>query len=385
MQAFVVTLPSGQRYWTVVDERWLPVIPADRFLRFVRFGQDRAESTTKAYAGAVALFLTWCDHTGRAWHTAADDMASFVLWLRFTPKGAGEAVVRPGPGARPVRGERRINVILVAVRAFLLFAVSDGQVAGHVVAQLYDVADTRDLPSAARGEDRGPRQRLAARHRLKEPQRPVTRLADAEIVAMLEATRSARDKVILLLMARAGLRRGEVVGLRREDMHLLLDNAVLGCRIEGSHLHVVPRENSNGARAKSRRARQVPLDRLVVQALDLYAGERAACRAADDCDFLLVNLRREPLGAPMRPGRINELVGELGRRARVVGATPHRGRHAFGSNVIDAGGSLDEVQALLGHASPSSSQVYLHPDQQRLRDAVDRVHASRPDSELVRR
>ena len=249
----MVTLPSGQRYWTVVDERWLPVSPADRFLRFVRFGQDRAESTTKAYAGAVALFLIWCDRTGRAWHTAADDMASFILWLRFTPKGARDTVVRPGPGARPVRGERRINVVLVAVRAFLLFAVSDGQVAGYVIGQLYDVADTRDLPSAARGEENGgPRQRLAARHRLKEPERPVTRLADAEIVAMLEETRSARDKVILLLMARAGLRRGEVVGLRRGDMHLLLDNAVLGCRIEGSHLHVVARENSNGARAKSR-------------------------------------------------------------------------------------------------------------------------------------
>jgi site-specific recombinase XerD len=48
-------------------------------------------------------------------------------------------------------------------------------------------------------------------------------------------------------------------------------------------------------------------------------------------------------------------------------------RHAFGSNLADAGALLDEIQRLLGHASPSSSQVYLHPSQARLRAAVERV------------
>jgi site-specific recombinase XerD len=40
---------------------------------------------------------------------------------------------------------------------------------------------------------------------------------------------------------------------------------------------------------------------------------------------------------------------------------------------LDAGGSIDEVQELLGHASISSSQVYLHPAPERLRAAVERV------------
>jgi site-specific recombinase XerD len=43
---------------------------------------------------------------------------------------------------------------------------------------------------------------------------------------------------------------------------------------------------------------------------------------------------------------------------------------------MDAGGTIDEVQQLLGHASISSSQVYLHPAPQRLRDAVERVGQS---------
>jgi site-specific recombinase XerD len=52
---------------------------------------------------------------------------------------------------------------------------------------------------------------------------------------------------------------------------------------------------------------------------------------------------------------------------------PHALRHGFASNVLDAGGSIDEVQELLGHASISSSQVYLHPAPERLRAAVERV------------
>jgi transposase-like protein len=66
--------------------------------------------------------------------------------------------------------------------------------------------------------------RLRAEHRLHEPETPVDRASDEEIVALVKACRSARDRLIVLLMARAGLRRGEVAGLRRSDLHLLVDN-----------------------------------------------------------------------------------------------------------------------------------------------------------------
>ncbi|MEV7244479.1 hypothetical protein AB0N92_24990 [Streptomyces sp. NPDC093248] len=47
-----------------------------------RFGRDQAESTTRTYAGAVALYLTWCRCTGRDWTTAAGRLGSFMFWLR---------------------------------------------------------------------------------------------------------------------------------------------------------------------------------------------------------------------------------------------------------------------------------------------------------------
>jgi len=75
----------------------------------------------------------------------------------------------------------------------------------------------------------------------------------------------------------------------------------------------------------------------------------------------------------------------LSRRAGLDPAPrPHQLRHAFGSNVADAGGSVDEIQQLLGHAWSSSTQVYLHPDPSRLRTAVDRVPSPRAIGDSTR-
>jgi len=102
-------------------------------------------------------------------------------------------------------------------------------------------------------------------------------------------------------MARAGLRRCELCGLRRSDAHLLADSQVLGCGVPRAHLHVERRDNPNGAWAKSRRQRVVPLDSLVVQAFDAYMFERPAVPQAADSDFLMVNLPRAPIGSPKPP------------------------------------------------------------------------------------
>ena len=231
VQAFLVRMPSGVQYWTVVDGELRVVPVADAYLRHVRFGRDDAESTTKSYAGAVTLFLTWCELTGAEWCTAAERMGSFILWLRHSPSGPHRAgsVVVAGPGAEPVRGPRRINAVLAAVRGFLCFAVDQGEDGAW------------------------------------------------------------RLRMLVLVLCRAGLRRSEAVGLHREDIHFLVDSSALGCDFPGSHLHVVRRDNVNGAWAKSRHSRRVPVDHLVVQAYDQYVLERDAVAdaAVSRSDFVL--------------------------------------------------------------------------------------------------
>ena len=322
-RAFAVRLPSAQVYWTVLGDDLRPVPDVDEFLRHLRFGRGCAEATTESYARSLALFLTWTSLVGLEIWSAVYRLTGFMLWL----------------GSSGRRGPRRVNGVVGAVREFCKHAVASGAAPPALLAVLYEAGDDRWLPDEVRGEALTPRGIARARHRLPVAEEPVDRAAEAEVVALAQACRSARDRFIVLGLAR-GLRRGELVSLRREDVHFAADSTTLGCLVHGEHLHVVRRDVApRGAFAKSRRSRMVPADGLLVQAWDAYWWERAACRAADDCDFVLVNLSRPPLGAPMRPGAINELLAALSRRAgldRLV--RPHMLRHGFATDVLDAGG-----------------------------------------------
>jgi integrase/recombinase XerD len=378
---FQVRLPSGDRYWTVVDTAYRPVAEADEWLLYIRLGRDRAESTTEAYARSLVLFLDWCAAGGLDWRQAPYQFGRFVYWVQHYDPGA------PAPAQlRVVRGPRRVNAVLAAVREFFKYAVAVRLVDKAVLDALFDLVEDYDLPAEVRGDRPGLRLRSRPRHKLSEPARVVDAASDEEVVALLKACRNARDRFIVLALWRVGNRRGELTGLRMEDVHFVPDATGLGCRVCGEHLHVHRRANPNGATAKSRRSRTVPADWFVVQAHDQYMLERGACRQARRCDFLLVNLFREPLGAPMRPKALNELLADLSRRAGLASAIhPHQLRHSMATNVAAAGGTLDEIRELLGHAAITSSQVYLHPSPDRLRDAVDRVELPRAVSGEVLR
>jgi integrase/recombinase XerD len=379
VRAFRVRMPSGAAYWTVIDAELQVVKEADRFLMKLRLSKGRAESTTKSYAGAIALFMRWCMATGRDWRTAARDLSSFILWLKWDSSRADRRPrVASSPGMEAARGARRINIVLVAIRGFLSHAVTEKDVPGWVLEQLYQLGDSRDLPLQAQSEDGTMRYRLRAQHRLPEAESEVDRASDEEIVAMFRACRSARDRLLVLLLSRVGLRRGQAAGLRRSDVHLLMDSAALGCRAEGAHLHIVRRQNPNDAWSKSKRSLVLPVDFLVVQAFDQYALERHERLGAAGSDFVLVNLFREPLGSPVTPDAIGETVEALARRAALDRkVAPHMMRHAMASNVADSGGELDEIQMLLGQKHPESARPYLHPASSRLRAAIDRVPSPR--------
>jgi hypothetical protein len=113
-RSFKVALPSGVRYWTVIDGSYRPVVEVDDFLLACRLGRDRAESTTQAYATSIGLFLQWCNDSGIAWTDAASHLSRLLFWLQhYDPHRT-----RLANDERPVRGPRRVNAVLSAVREF---------------------------------------------------------------------------------------------------------------------------------------------------------------------------------------------------------------------------------------------------------------------------
>jgi integrase/recombinase XerD len=136
VRAVLVRLPSGARYWAVLDENVTVVPAADAFLRHVRFGRDGAESTTTSYEYSTVLFLRWCERTDRTWTEGAGHLGSSMTWLRHAgPQASGDgpaggAAVLAGPGTAPARSGRRMNGLLTAVRGMTVHAAAAGEAPG---------------------------------------------------------------------------------------------------------------------------------------------------------------------------------------------------------------------------------------------------------------
>ncbi len=97
MRALRVEVAATLAYWTVVNDDYEVVPAADAFLRHLRFGAGRAEGTTKAYARDLALFLSWCERTGRDLTEGIRALGPFVTMLNTTPVesvGAGQCTSR---------------------------------------------------------------------------------------------------------------------------------------------------------------------------------------------------------------------------------------------------------------------------------------------------
>jgi integrase/recombinase XerD len=369
VQSLRVALSDTLAYWTVVDDDWCPVLVADtylRHLRHLRLGAGRAEGTTRSYAGDLACYLSWCEQTGRDLLGGVKALSMFVAMLKTTP------VARAGAGQGRPRSSRRINHLLAVVRELYKHAVADGTIDARVLALLYEVGDDRYLPAELKPEGSGLRYRARPRHvqRSERPGRPVAVRQD-EVEALLRASRSWRDRFLLVLLWFCGLRIGEALGLRRSDLHFASSASVLGCSIPGPHLHVVDRGNSNGARAKSGK-RAVPVRAEILAFYDRYLAEREACPAGEACDFVLVNLYHEPIGRPMSADTVRKwLAGLSGRAGLERTLVPHMFRHATANELLRRGAAIDVVKELLGHASIETTQMYLNPDADALREAVD--------------
>jgi integrase/recombinase XerD len=91
-----------------------------------------------------------------------------------------------------------------------------------------------------------------------------------QFAGLMAACRTWRDRSILALLGRAGLRRGEAATLRMEDVHLAESSHEVGCAEPGPHVQVRRREDLDGGAVKGLDPRIVPADDLVVFCLDQY-------------------------------------------------------------------------------------------------------------------
>ena len=371
---------DGRVGWTVVDDAYVEHERAAAWLRVLLDAQGRSVGTAQAYAGRLALYLTWAGAAGvEPVAPKVDQLASFARWLERTPSRKHRRgrerrrAVEPNVVAMgPARSPATVEGILAAVVEFVRFGAGRGWCEPGVAERLSFRAE---LAFAPRSWDRGERtgrpvvnRRVVRRRRA---QRAPETLSPTQVGELVDACSNIRDRFVVEALYATGLRVAELCGLRLSDLHLVPSAAHLGCQVAGAHLHVVRRENNeNGALAKSVWPRVVPVTKDLVVCCDAYRFERDAVGPAAESDYLLVNLWRAPLGRAMTPDAVERLFVRLSARVGFR-ARPHMLRHSFASEVALATKDPALVKELLGHASVASTDVYLHARWDDMRAAVD--------------
>jgi integrase/recombinase XerD len=153
---------------------------------------------------------------------------------------------------------------------------------------------------------------------------------------VLDGCEHLRDRLLFALLLDTGLRIGEALGLRHEDIALA-----------ERQVSVIPRPNANRVRAKSGRSREVPAS---AELMRLYADYLNREYGALDSDYVFVNLWGCPQGRPLTYSAVYDLVERLRRRTG-IDFEPHQFRHTYATWLLRKGAGMESVKELLGHAS----------------------------------
>jgi integrase/recombinase XerD len=162
-----------------------------------------------------------------------------------------------------------------------------------------------------------------------------------------------RDRALLELMYAAGLRVSEVSHLTLNDLNA-----------EAGFLRTV---------GKGSKERIVPVGKQAIHWLQRYVAEARPhlSRRAPSRPEIFLSTRGQMLNT-------KTIWGLVQKYARIAGITkhlsPHTLRHSFATHLLNNGGDLRVIQEMLGHADISTTQIYTHVDQSRLKDTHYRFH-----------
>lgn len=163
-----------------------------------------------------------------------------------------------------------------------------------------------------------------------------------------------RDSAMLELLYSCGLRSQEILSLKMGDLDLELREV----RVRG----------------KGRKVRVVPIGLPATEAMERYLETgRSALLKLDrrDEDAVFLSRRGRPLSRSDVRRRLIRRIRDVGGASQV---SPHTLRHSFATHLLEGGADIREIQELLGHASPSTTQVYTHVSPTHLRQVYRTSH-----------
>lgn len=305
----------------------------ESFLDMISAERGASPNTLTAYRRDILDFALACARTGRGLKTAGREH------VRKHLASLSAASLKPSTQARK----------LSALRRFYGFLYAENIRADDPCGAVETPRLSRPLPKILSAED-------------------TLKLLDTARGAADENPESIRLVCIIEILYASGLRVSELVGL-----------PLAAVRTNERFVHV---------RGKGGHERLAPLGTFAREALDAYLVVREEFlpkRASAAATRFLFPSRGSEGHLTRR--RCHQMLKDLALKAGIDPdrLSPHVLRHAFATHLVEGGADLRSVQTLLGHADISTTQIYTHVAQDRLKRTVESAHPLARKKQAIRR
>jgi len=338
---------SAAESWTLLGDDQVPLEPVERFLGYLT-SIEKSPNTVKAYAHDLKDWFGYLAGHGLDWQAVTvEDVAGFVAWLRLPVAGrGGNVAVLPAVESHCTAAS--VNRKLAALTSFCEFHARHGvRLAGLLTAMQpagRRGAATSYKPFLHHVTKNQPQRRSVIKLKTSRPRPKVLTAAEAQMI--LDACGHLRDRLLFALLLDCGVRIGEALGLRHEDIGIA-EQAVT----------VTPRRNDNRSRAKAGISRTIPAS---AELMRLYADYLTREYGSLDSDYVFVNLWSRPYGRPWTYPAVYDLVLRLRERTG-IDFGPHQYRHTYATWLLRRGAGMETVKECLGHASITTTiDAYSH-------------------------
>jgi integrase/recombinase XerD len=287
----------------------------DEYLAHLRYERRLADHTLESYARDLNLLAAFAVGRSRSLEVLTRrDLEAFVRELMTEG-----------------RSPRSVARLVAAVRGFYRFLAVHQRIADNPAVDLQAPRAWKVLPRFLDAED-------------------VERLLQAPDIS---TPRGLRDRALIELLYATGLRVSELVDLRPQDLYL-----------DAGYLT---------ATGKGRKQRVVPVGDEAAQWVGRYAQQgRPALLRGRSSSRLFVNARG---GTALTRVGFWKILKEYGKTLGIARQlSPHVLRHSFATHLLERGADLRAIQMMLGHADLSTTQIYTHILDARMRAIYDRFH-----------
>lgn len=284
----------------------------ERFLSYLRVERGLSLNTLLAYRRDLKkLSLFALSREKDVSALQADELAHFMRALH-------------AQGLAP----RSIARALVAVRGFYKFLIQDGFLRLDPSVNIESPKSWRSLPKF---------------------------LATEEVEQLLSTpdpstTTGLRDKAMLELLYATGIRVSELAGLTPNNINFDLGFVTVF--------------------GKGGKERAIPLGLTAIEWTRKLLASRAKSGSSKPAQALFIS----DVGGPLTRQALWRIIVSLGEKAGIGHITPHLLRHSFATHLLENGADLRSVQMMLGHSDISTTEIYTHITNERLREIYKSLH-----------